>query len=88
MYSEHGLDARIGPDCGQVCQSLIVVWNWMPGSAQARGMADLVPQIAGSDSFYHLARGPRREPPLLVVQHGSRNSSVTRTGCSSSGQKP
>ena len=35
MYSEHGLDARIGPLSGQVCQSLMVVWNWMPGSAQA-----------------------------------------------------
>ena len=36
MYSEHGLLARIGPLSGQVCQSLIVVWNWMPGSAQAQ----------------------------------------------------
>jgi hypothetical protein len=36
MYSEHGFDARIGPDSGQVCQSLMVVWNWMPGSAQAQ----------------------------------------------------
>ncbi len=35
MYSEHGLDARIGPDTGQVCQSLMVVWYWMPGSAEA-----------------------------------------------------
>ena len=36
MYSEHGFDARIGPDFGQVCQSLMVVWNWMPGSAEAQ----------------------------------------------------
>src|SRR5262249_26194844 len=36
MYSEHGLEARIGPDFGQVCQSLMVVWNWMPGSAEAQ----------------------------------------------------
>ena len=36
MYSEHGFDARIGPDFGQVCQSLMVVWNWMPGSADAQ----------------------------------------------------
>ena len=35
MYSEHGFDARIGPDFGHVCQSLMVVWNWMPGSAEA-----------------------------------------------------
>ena len=25
MYSEHGLEALIGPAAGQVCQSLIVV---------------------------------------------------------------
>src|SRR2546423_7445260 len=35
MYSEHGLLARIGPEAGQVCQSLTVVWNCRPGSAQA-----------------------------------------------------
>ena len=34
MYSEHGLDALIRPDTGQVCQSLIVVSYWTPGSAQ------------------------------------------------------
>ncbi len=36
MYSEQGFDAMIGPDAGQVCQSLIVVWYWMPGSADAQ----------------------------------------------------
>ena len=36
MYSEHGLEAWIGPVCGQVCQSLMVVSNWMPGSAEAQ----------------------------------------------------
>src|SRR6476619_4819645 len=36
MYSEHGFEARIGPEAGQVCQSLMVVWNWMPGSAEAQ----------------------------------------------------
>ena len=34
MYSEHGLDALIRPVFGHVCQSLIVVSYWMPGSAQ------------------------------------------------------
>src|SRR4051794_37026089 len=34
MYSEHGFDAVIRPDSGQVCQSLIVPSYWMPGSAQ------------------------------------------------------
>src|SRR6478736_4616189 len=36
MYSEQGFEARIGPETGQVCQSLMVVWNWMPGSAEAQ----------------------------------------------------
>jgi len=36
MYSEHGFEARICPSAGQVCQALIVSWNWMPGSAQAQ----------------------------------------------------
>src|ERR1700720_1529072 len=36
MYSEHGLEARIGPDAAQVCQSLMVVWNCRPGSALAQ----------------------------------------------------
>ena len=34
MYSEQGLEALIGPSSGQVCHSLIVVWYWVPGSAE------------------------------------------------------
>src|ERR1700753_2755143 len=36
MYSEHGLDALMRPDSGQVCHSLMVVSNWTPGSALAQ----------------------------------------------------
>src|SRR5712672_643462 len=36
MYSEHGFDALMRPLSGQVCQSLIVVSYWMPGSAEAQ----------------------------------------------------
>src|SRR5512133_1303167 len=36
IYSEQGFEARIGPSLGQVCHSLIVSWNWKPGSAQAQ----------------------------------------------------
>src|SRR5258708_38834089 len=35
MYSEHGFDALIGPEAGQVCQSLMVEWHCRPGSADA-----------------------------------------------------
>ena len=34
MYSLHGFDALMRPEFGQVCQVLIVVSNWMPGSPQ------------------------------------------------------
>src|SRR4051812_39322342 len=34
MYSEHGLDALMRPEFGDVCHWLIVVSYWMPGSAQ------------------------------------------------------
>src|SRR5690625_6472050 len=36
MYSEHGFDAVMRPDSGDVCQSLIVSSYWIPGSAQAQ----------------------------------------------------
>src|SRR5207253_11081268 len=34
IYSEHGLEALIRPVFGSVCQLLIVVSYWTPGSAQ------------------------------------------------------
>src|SRR5271157_5440860 len=46
MYSEHGLDARISPSCGQVCQSFTVVWNWRPGSAQSHAAVAMRSQIS------------------------------------------
>ena len=36
IYSEQGFDARIRPDCGQVCHSLMVVSYCNPGSAHAQ----------------------------------------------------
>src|SRR5262245_64202077 len=33
MYSEHGFDALIRPEFGLVCQALMVVSYWTPGSA-------------------------------------------------------
>src|SRR6516165_12293419 len=36
LYSEHGFEALIRPLSGQVCQSLIVVSNCRPGSAEAQ----------------------------------------------------
>ena len=36
MYSEHGFEALIRPEFGQVCQRLIVVSYCTPGSPQAQ----------------------------------------------------
>src|SRR5271166_5137268 len=81
MYSEHGLEARIGPDAAQVCQSLIVVWNCRPGSALAQAAWPIFSHR--SRAFTVLATWPG-----LVRQNRSqsrsastalRNSSVTRT---------
>ena len=83
MYSEHGLEARIGPDAGQVCQSLMVVSNWMPGSARGPGgVGDLVPEVARLERLAwrvpsdgaRVERPSRRRPRPRF-----RKSSVTRT---------
>src|SRR5215813_8263461 len=44
MYSEHGLDALMRPDSGQVCHSLMVVSNWTPGSAEAQAARPILSQ--------------------------------------------
>src|SRR5688572_4428466 len=40
MYSEHGFEALIRSVLGQVCQSLMIVSYWMPGSAQSHAASD------------------------------------------------
>ena len=81
MYSEHGFDARIGPDCGQVCQSLMVVWNWMPGSAEAQAAKPILSQraarIDGLDTCCRRGGQSRFQSPSAPT--ALRNSSVTRT---------
>ncbi len=42
----HGLLALIRPSAGQVCHSLIVVSNWMPGSAQAHAAYEILSHSA------------------------------------------
>ncbi len=37
---------RISPSCGQVCQSLTVVWNCRPGSAQSQAAVAIRSQIS------------------------------------------
>src|SRR3954462_10165937 len=81
MYSEHGLDALMRPEFGDVCHWLIVVSYWTPGSAQ-RQAASAISRIssragAGSPTRSPLARevrGPSSAWPTACM-----NSSVTRT---------
>src|SRR5262245_8688467 len=80
MYSEHGFDARIGPDLGQVCQSLMVVWNWMPGSADAQAAWPIFSHRSRAFSVLTV-RPPRRAVSAQSPSSATacRNSSVTRT---------
>src|SRR5262245_11401381 len=81
MYSEHGLEARIGPDAGQVCQSLTVVWYCRPGSAQAQAAKPIFSH--SSRAFTVLAILPGRVRQVRSHSPSAstalRNSSVTRT---------
>src|SRR5215213_6424140 len=80
MYSEHGFEALIRPETGQVCQSLISVSYWTPGSAQRH---------AASAIWFIRSRARTvltTEPPMRAVSFQSSsastarmNSSVTRT---------
>ena len=80
MYSEHGLLPLIRAVFGQVCQSLIVVSYWMPGSPHCH---------AASAICFIRSRARKRShgPPesTYFVSHSRSsttarmNSSVTRT---------
>src|SRR3954453_10254066 len=80
MYSEHGFDALIRPDAGHVCQSLIVVSYWTPGSAQRHAASAIWPSRSRA-SYVSMTRPSTR----AFVCHSSpasaafMNSSVTRT---------
>src|SRR3974377_718607 len=70
MYSEHGLDAMIGPDAGQVCQSLMGGGMCGAGSAEAQ---------APKPIFSHSARAFRVLAilPGLVRQVRSHSPSAS-----------
>src|SRR5215218_10431380 len=80
MYSEHGLDALMRPDTGEVCHWLIVVSYCTPGSAQ-RQAASAISRIS-SRAWTVLTGVPSTRP---VSSHSSSfstacmNASVTRT---------
>ena len=80
MYSEHGLDALIRPEFGDVCHWLIVVSYWTPGSAQRHAASE----ISRMSSRAHT--GSVGSPVVRAISCQSAsfstacmNSSVTRT---------
>src|SRR4029079_6975826 len=80
MYSEQGFDALISPDAGQVCQSLMVVWNWMPGSADAQAAWPILSQSSRALRVFVTlpdSLAVRLQSPSLPT--ALRKSSVTRT---------
>src|SRR5919107_1360134 len=81
MYSEHGLDALIRPEFGDVCHWLIVVSYWTPGSAQ-RHAASAISRISsraltGSPTGWPVVRASRCQSSSDST--ACMNSSVTRT---------
>src|SRR5215212_11723578 len=80
MYSEHGFDALMRPETGEVCHWLIVVSYWTPGSAQ-RHAASAISRMS-SRAWTVLTGAP---PTRAVRSHSSSfstacmNASVTRT---------
>src|SRR5205823_4413930 len=81
MYSEHGLDAMIGPDAGQVCQSLMVVWNCRPGSAEAQAAKPIFSHRSRALTVLAIRPGLVRQVRSHEASASTalRNSSVTRT---------
>src|SRR5215203_5296127 len=78
MYSEHGLDALMRPEFGDVCHWLIVVSYWTPGSAQ-RHAASAISRI----SSRALIGSPTGLPVVRAIRCQSASSS---TACMNSSE--
>ena len=72
MYSEHGFEALIRPEFGQVCQRLIVVSYCTPGSPQPQAPSAILASTsrAGQAGAGRFGIGDPMRGPRLVVQHG------------------
>src|SRR3954466_12125909 len=80
MYSEHGLDALMRPEFGDVCHWLIVVSYWTPGSAQRQAASAIsrMSSRAGSVSTGSpVTRAVRCQSSSFST--ACMNSSVSRT---------
>src|SRR5829696_4330483 len=86
MYSEHGFDALMRPDAGQVCQSLIVVSYWTPGSAQRHAASEIWRSRSRASTCFMTRSSPFSSRSDRAIRSQSwpfsaafMNSSVTRT---------
>src|ERR687890_1659 len=81
MYSEHGLDALMRPEFGDVCHWLIVVSYCTPGSAQRHAASEISRissrALTGSPTGSPVARAIRCQSSSFST--ACMNSSVTRT---------
>src|SRR5688572_105282 len=81
MYSEHGLDALMRPEFGDVCHWLIVVSYCTPGSAQRHAASEISRMSSraetGSPTGSPVARASRCQSSSFST--ACMNSSVTRT---------
>ena len=80
MYSLQGFEALIRPVFGQVCQSLIVVSYWMPGSPHCQAASAIMPISSRARKVSH---GWPVSTYFVCHSRSSTtarmNSSVTRT---------
>ena len=72
MYSEHGFEALIRPEFGQVCQRLIVVSYCTPGSPQPQAHSAILASTSRAGHVGPLLRrvGDPVRGPGLVFDHG------------------
>src|ERR687895_1782122 len=80
MYSEHGFDALMRPEFGDVCHWLIVVSYWTPGSAQ-RHAASEISRISSRAETVSVGSPVVRETSCHSSSFSTAcmNASVTRT---------
>src|ERR1700710_1499764 len=80
MYSEHGLLAVIRPLSGQVCQSLMVLSYWMPGSAHSQAAVAMERNSSRASVCSMTSPVVRERSPKALPDSTARmNSSLTRT---------
>ena len=81
MYSEHGLLALIRPLFDDVCQSLMVVSNWIPGSPHCQADSAMRRSSARALTVLRMRLGSviARRCQSLSSSTARMNSSVTRT---------